>query len=187
MIDPNATSPRKIITSVIEGFTPRKPWPKPQQQATRSSHSIAEWIKTVGKAKSLRVDSTAWWNASIRLRARRNPASGRKPSAVIAKQPGNQDLSFPCNQIRENQLAGPSPQRVAVDPMTVAEKRVPCEGRPGQGLPSLPTAGRKSLPTRDQGTSTRASRDRLQCGRSKRQCETARDQGMDNPPSRRRR
>lgn len=187
MIDPNATSPRKIITSLIERFTPRKPWPKPQQQATRSSHSIAEWIKTVGKAKSLRVDSTACWNASIRLSARRNPASGRKPSAVIAKQPGNQDLSFPCNQIRENQLAGPSPQGVAVDPVTVAEKRIPCEGRPGQGLPSLPTAGRKSLPTRDQGTSTRASRDRLQCGRSKRQCETARDQGMDNPPSRRRR
>jgi hypothetical protein len=28
MTDPNATSPRKIITSVIERFTPRKPWAK---------------------------------------------------------------------------------------------------------------------------------------------------------------
>jgi hypothetical protein len=92
-----------------------------------------------------------WWNASTRLSARRNRASGRKPSAVIAKQPGNQDLSFPCNQIRANQLTGPSPRRVAVDPMAVAEKRVPGEARPGQGLPSLPTAGRKSLPTAGSG------------------------------------
>ena len=135
MVDPNATSPRKIITSVIERFTSRKPGPKPQQQATRSSHSIAESIKTVGKATPLLVDSTPWRNASTRLSARRNRASG---SAFIVKLRGNQDLSFPCNKIRENHLTGPSPQRVEVDPMTVAEKRVPRRGSAWTGVNVTP-------------------------------------------------
>jgi len=125
MIDPNAKSPRKIIPSVIARFTSRKPGPKPRQQATRSRHSIAESIQTVGKVPSLRVDSTPGRNASTRLSARRNRASGKKPGAFIAKLRGNQDLSFPCNQIRADQLTGPSPQRAEVDPMTAAEKRVP--------------------------------------------------------------
>jgi hypothetical protein len=74
--------------------------------------------------------------------------------------------------------------------MTVAEKEFP--GARG-GLDRVsrhppPLGGSKVTAHAGLGRpATRASRDRSQCGRSKRQFETARDQGTDNPPSRRRR